>query len=50
MKDNLEDYPMASLWYVVLAIAAIGVVGVVVAFVLGNYVGDYILHAGMSRP
>jgi hypothetical protein len=50
MKDNLEDYPMESFWYVVLAIAAIGVLGVVVAVVLGNYVGNSILHAGMSRP
>jgi hypothetical protein len=29
MKDDLEDIPMAYLWYVVLAITAI--VGVVVA-------------------
>jgi hypothetical protein len=27
MKDNLEDIPMAYLWYVVLAIMAIVVAG-----------------------
>jgi hypothetical protein len=29
MKDDLEDIPMAYLWYVVLAIMAIAVAGVV---------------------
>ena len=30
MKDDLEDIPMAYLWYVVLAIMAIAVAAVVV--------------------
>ena len=30
MKDDVEDIPMAYLWYVVLAIIAIVVIGVAV--------------------
>ena len=30
VKDNLEDVPMAYLWYVVLAIMAIAAIGAIV--------------------
>ncbi len=47
MDNNVEDYPVASLWYTILAIVTIGVLGIVVAFALGHSVGNSILRAGV---
>lgn len=31
MKNDMEDLPMASVWYVIGGLAAIGIIGLVVA-------------------
>jgi hypothetical protein len=37
MKNEVEDIPMALVWYVVAALVVIGIVGVIVVVVAANY-------------
>jgi hypothetical protein len=37
MKNEVEDIPMALVWYVVAALVVIGILGVIVVVVAANY-------------
>ena len=48
MKDDLEDIPMAYLWYVVLAIMAIMVTAVIVVIYCGHLLWSFDCFRGLK--
>jgi hypothetical protein len=37
MKNEVEDVPMAFVWYTVAAVVVVGIVGVLVVVIAANY-------------